>query len=173
MLHWQVFRIVRVPPLNIFGGSSRPIRSQDSELSTNQRPRFQQNFRLQPNLSPPNALPLCHCKVTVSLKIHLNQFSPNGYPNMPMDCQFANAMSFEPLLCHSNHWDATQGESHFTGPSLYSTASSLDEADRSLPYIYREAADQPGPEMNSISNISQFCVTLPLDCHSDQVSVNG
>ena len=51
--------------------------------------------------------------------------------------------------------------------------SSPDEADRSLPYIYREAADQPGPEMNSISNIIQFCVTLPLDCHSDQVSVNG
>ena len=90
-----------------------------------------------------------------------------------MDCQFANAMSFEPLLCHSNHWDATQGESHFTGPSLYSTASSLDEADRSLPYIYREATDQPGPEMNSISNISHFSVTLPLDCHSDHVSVNG
>ena len=39
--------------------------------------------------------------------------------------------------------------------------------------IYREATDQPGPEMNSISNISQFNVTLPLDCHSDQVSVNG
>ena len=173
MLHWQVFRIVRVPPLNIFGGSSRPIRSQDSELSTNQRPRFQQNFRLQQNLSPPNALPLCHCKVTVSLKIHLNQISPNGYPNMPMDCQFANAMSFEPLLCHSNHSDATQGESHFTGPSLHSTASSRDEADRSLPCIYREAADQPGPEMNSISNISQFSVTLPMDCHSDQVRVNG
>ena len=51
--------------------------------------------------------------------------------------------------------------------------SSPDEADRSLPCIYREAADQPGPEMNSISNISQFSVTLPLDCHSDQVSVNG
>ena len=61
---------------------------------------FRQNIRLQPNLNPPNALSLCHCKVTVSLKIHLNQFSPNGYPNMPMDCQFANAMSFEPLMCH-------------------------------------------------------------------------
>ena len=134
---------------------------------------FRQNIRLQQNLNPPNALPLCHCKVTVSLKIHLNQISPNGYPNMPKDCQFANAMSFEPLLCHSNHWNATQGESHFTGPSLHSTASSRDEADRSLPCIYREAADQPGPEMNSISNISQFSVTLPMDCHSDQVSVNG
>ena len=84
-----------------------------------------------------------------------------------MECHSAYPLPLEPLLCHSNHWDATQGESHFTGPSLHSTASSQDEADRSLPCIYREATDQPGPEMNSISNISQFCVTLPLDCHSD------
>ena len=158
-------------PFENFLGTSRPMRSQHFELSTNQRPRFQQNIRPQPKLNPSNALPVCHCNVTVSLKIHLNQISPNGYPNMPKDCQFANAMSFEPLLCHSNHWDATQGESHFTGPSLHSTASSRDEADRSLPCIYREAADQPGPEMNSISSISQFSVTLPMDCHSDQVSV--
>ena len=135
MLHWQVFRIVRVPPLNIFGGSSRPIRSQDSELSTNQRPRFRQNIWHQTNLRPPNALPLCHCKVTVSLKIHLNQIYPNRYENMPMDCQFVNAMSLEPLLCHFNHWDATQGESHFMGPSLYSTASSQGSANPSLTSI--------------------------------------
>ena len=146
MLHWQVFRIVRVPPLNIFRGSSLPIRSQDSELSTNQRPRFQQNFRLQQNLSPPNALPLCHCKVTVSLKIHLNQFSPNGYQKMPMDCQFANAMSFEPLVCHFNHWNANQGESHFMGPSLYSTASSQGLAPRLFPSI--EGNDR-GPCLSS------------------------
>ena len=109
--------------------------SQHSELSTNQRPRFQQNIRHQPSLNPSNALPLCHCKVTVSLKIHLNQISPNGYPNMPIDCQFANAMSFEPLLCHSNHWDATQGEIHFMGPSLYSTASTQGLAPRLFPSI--------------------------------------
>ena len=134
-IHWQRFRIVRVPPLNIFGESSRPIRSQDSELSTNQRPRFQQNIWHQPNLSPPNALPLCHCKVTVSLKIHLNQVSPNIYQSMPMDCQFANAMPLEPLLCHFNHWDATQGESHSIGPSLYSTASTQGQGPRSFPSI--------------------------------------
>ena len=65
-----------------------------------------------------NALPLCHCKVTVSLKIHLNQVSPNRYQSMPIDCQLVNAMPLEPLLCHFNHWDATQGESHSIGPSL-------------------------------------------------------
>ena len=127
MIHWQVFRIVRVPPLNIFGEPSRPIRSQDSELSTNQRPRFQQNIRLQPNLNQPSALPLCHCKVTVSLKIHLNQISPNRYQNMSMDCQFVNAMPLEPLLCHFNHWDATQ--------LLHSTASSQGSANPSLTSI--------------------------------------
>ena len=61
--------------------------------------------------SPANALPLCHCKVTVSMKIHLNQISLNRYQNMPMDCQFVNAMPLEPLLCHFNHWSATQGVS--------------------------------------------------------------
>ena len=115
LLQWHTLRIVRVPPLNIFKGSSGPIRSQYSELSTNQRPRFQQNIRHQPSLNPSNALPLCHCKVTVSLKIHLNQISPNRYQNMSMDCQFVNAMPLEPLLCHFNHWDATQLQLHLKG----------------------------------------------------------
>ena len=82
-----------------------------------------------------NKVPLCQLSVTVSLKCHLNQLSTNGYPNMSMDCKFANAMSFEPLLCHFNHWDATQGESHFMGPSLYSTASSQGSANPSLTSI--------------------------------------
>ena len=124
MLHWQVFRIVRVPPLNIFGGSSRPIRSQDSELSTNQRPRFQPNFRLQPNLSPPNALPLCHCKVTVSISAKYSasaKFEPTQCtatvplqshcvtedplePNLvPMDIQIGQWTANSPMPCHLNH----------------------------------------------------------------------
>ena len=100
MLHWRMFRVVRVPPLKISWGTSRPMRSQHFELSTNQRPRFQQNFRHQPNLRPSNELSLCHCKVTVSLNNHLNQISPNGCQKQSMDCQFANAMPLEPLLCH-------------------------------------------------------------------------
>ena len=55
---------------------------------------------------------VCHDKVTVSLKIHLNQFSPNRYQFMPMDYQFVNAMPLDPLLCHFNHWDATQLQLH-------------------------------------------------------------
>ena len=82
-----------------------------------------------------NKVPLCQLSVTVSLKCHLNQLSTNGYPNMSMDNIFANAMSFEPLLCHFNHWDATQGESHFMGPSLYSTASAQGLAPRLFPSI--------------------------------------
>ena len=44
--HWHRFWIVRVSPLKIFGGGSRPMRSLDSELSTNHRPPFQANFIL-------------------------------------------------------------------------------------------------------------------------------
>ena len=96
---------------------------------------FRQDIRLQPNLNPPNPLPLCHCNVTVSLKIQLNQISPNVCQILPMDCKFANAMSFEPLLCHFNHWDATQGEKQFMGPSPYSTASTERQGPRSFPSI--------------------------------------
>ena len=57
-IDWQRFRIVRVPPLNIFGESSRPIGSQDSELSTNERPRFRPDSGLFPNFEQSNALPI-------------------------------------------------------------------------------------------------------------------
>ena len=40
------FWTVRVPPLNIFGGGSRPMRSLDSGLPTNHRPQFQTIFCL-------------------------------------------------------------------------------------------------------------------------------
>ena len=57
-IHWQRFRIVRVPPLKIFRESSRPIGSQHSELSTNERPRFWPDSGLFPNFEPSNPLPI-------------------------------------------------------------------------------------------------------------------
>ena len=74
-LQWQWFKIVRVPPLNIFRRSSRPIRGQDFWLSTNQKPRFQPDFEPPLNLNPSNPLPIqwkwtnavpiqCQCSAT-------------------------------------------------------------------------------------------------------------
>ena len=57
-INWQRLRIVRVPPMNIFRECSRPMRSLDSELSTNERPRFRPDSGLFPNFEPSNALPI-------------------------------------------------------------------------------------------------------------------
>ena len=51
-------------PFENFRRASRPIRSQDSELSTNRRPRFQENSRHQPNFYCVTEVPLNHCCVT-------------------------------------------------------------------------------------------------------------
>ena len=56
---WLRFRIVRVPPLRISWGTSRPMRSQHSELSTNQEPRFGQDFWLWPKLEYTNPMQMC------------------------------------------------------------------------------------------------------------------
>ena len=58
-LDWPRFRIVRVPPLGTSGGTSRPMRSQYSELSTNQEPRFGQDFWLWPKLESTNPMQMC------------------------------------------------------------------------------------------------------------------
>ena len=55
-LNWQRFRIIRVPSLKIFWGASRPMRSQYSELSTNENPRFQSDFFCCPNLEFTNPM---------------------------------------------------------------------------------------------------------------------
>ena len=55
-LNWQRFRIIRVPSLKIFWGASRPMRSQYSELSTNEKPRFQSDFFCCPNLEFTNPM---------------------------------------------------------------------------------------------------------------------
>ena len=57
------------------------------------------------------------------------------------------------LECHSDHLRSHFSQIHPRGRLI-----------GRFP-IYREATDQPGPEMNSISNISQSSVTLPLQSH--------
>ena len=54
---------------------------------------------------------------------------------MPMDFKFVNDMPLEPVLCHFNHWDATQGMHRFMGASLYSTASTQGLANQSIASI--------------------------------------
>ena len=58
-LDWSWFRFVRVPPLKIFWGTSRPMRSQHSELSTNQKPRFRPDSHCWPNLKSTNPRQMC------------------------------------------------------------------------------------------------------------------
>ena len=84
------FRIVRVPPLNIFGESSRPIGSQDSELSTNERPRFRPDSGLFPNFEPSNPLPIELFSMAAQMEF---DSTSNG---MPIVFQFnATWLSFE------------------------------------------------------------------------------
>ena len=56
---WRRFRVVRVPPLKIFWRTSRPMRSQHFELSTNQKLRFRPDPRCWPNLESTNPTPMC------------------------------------------------------------------------------------------------------------------
>ena len=50
-------KTVSEPPLNIFWGSSRPIRGHDFWLWTNQMPHFQQDFQLPLDVKPGNPPP--------------------------------------------------------------------------------------------------------------------
>ena len=58
-LDWCRFRVVRVPPMKIFWGTSRPMKSQHLELSTNQKPRFRTDSRCWSNLKSTNPTPMC------------------------------------------------------------------------------------------------------------------
>ena len=51
---WPRSKITRVPPLKIFWGTSRPMRSQHSELSTNEKPRFQPDLCWWQNMESTN-----------------------------------------------------------------------------------------------------------------------
>ena len=108
--HWHRFWIVRVTPLKISGGGSRPMRSLDSRLSTNHRPPFQANFILWLILKAATVLQfsqskpdgnwlglmdsvVCYLTTTwLPLAFHL----PNTW--RPLDCQLTS--TWLPLECH-------------------------------------------------------------------------
>ena len=126
---WHRFRTVRVPPLNIFRGSSRPIRGQDFGLSANKKPRFRPDSELLTNLKPSNALPLCHWNATLTNEKPMDSITCQF---IPMDCESPNSLP----LCQ---WNATGSFSMplqftgFMGPRLYSRASSQDPLIGRLP----------------------------------------
>ena len=88
-----------------------------------------------------------------------------------MDIQICQRTANSPMPCHLNHSCVTPT----TGMPLKERVISRDPVSIVQLHlwmrligrfpIYREATDQPGPEMNSISNISQSSVTLPLQSH--------
>ena len=120
-----------------------------------------------------------HLTATVPLQSHCVTEDPLEPNLVPMDIQICQWTANSPMPCHLNHSCVTPTD----GMPLKERVISRDPVSIVQLHllmrligrfpIYREATDQPGPEMNSISNISQSSVTLPLDCHSDQVSVNG
>ena len=73
MFDWYSFRILRVTPLKIFRGSSRPMRSQHSKLSTNEKPRFRPKSQCLQNLESSNLMPICQLTV---IPIY---WQPKGY----------------------------------------------------------------------------------------------
>ena len=72
-------------PFEIFSGTSRPMRSQYSELSTNQRPRFQPYSWCWPNLESTNPLTICQ---SITNSPILDQSANPG----PILCQSANPL---------------------------------------------------------------------------------
>ena len=69
-------------PFEIFSGTSRPMRSQYSELSTNEKPRFRPYSWCWPNLESTNPTQMCQLTDTrVSLEC---QWNTNG---LPLECQ--------------------------------------------------------------------------------------
>ena len=93
-INWQRLRIVRVPPMNIFRECSRPMRSLDSELSTNERPRFWPDSWRVPNFHPSNAPAIGFISMAAQVEFH----SPaNG---TPFTCQWKN--HWLPIICKWN-----------------------------------------------------------------------
>ena len=202
MLDWHSFRILRVTPLKIFRGSSRPMRSQHSKLSTNEKPRFRPKSQCPQNLESSNLTPICQLTV---IPIY---WQPKGYQwmsigkafsidcysnSLTIDCQFkANWLLMECLL--DSNWLPTdfQLESHFGGPRLYSTASSQPMAPRSFPSIegnnrgargwdefipiqYKLTANWMSIDcqLNPIQIDSQLNVnSLPIECQLVKIHLN-
>ena len=88
---WHRFRTVRVPPLNIFGESSRPIRGQDFELSTNQKPRFRPDSHCWTKLKSTNPREMCQLTadgMSLNCNWTVNRM-PKDYQLMSIDCQWS------------------------------------------------------------------------------------
>ena len=110
MKHWHRFSIVRVFPLNISGGGSRPMRILDSRLSTNHRPPFQAHFILWLILKAATVLQFSQSKpdgnwlgLMDSVVCHLTiSWLPLGFHLKttwrPLDCQLTSTCL--PLECH-------------------------------------------------------------------------
>ena len=118
---WHRLRIVRVPPLKIFWGTSRPMRSQHFELSTNQKPRFRPDSRCWSNLESTNLTPMCQLTYNrVALDYQWNahwlptkgRLTTNGISidcqwnvnQLPIECQLNS--NWMPLICqwYVNWW---------------------------------------------------------------------
>ena len=125
-LDWRRFRVVRVPPLKTFWGTSRPMRSQHFELSTNQKPGFRPDYRCWSNLESTNLTPMCQLTYNrMALDYQWNahwlptkgRLTTNGISidcqwnvnRLPMKCQLnSNGMPIEfqlkanwiPMECH-------------------------------------------------------------------------
>ena len=92
-----------------------------------------------------NSIPVGHCSATQTNSLPLRQSS---LTILPKDCKSTNAITLEPLLCHSNHSGATQKLPSSMGQRLYSTAFISRSAPRLFPSI--EGNDRgASPEMNS------------------------
>ena len=102
-LDWHTFRIVRVPPLKIFSGTSRPMRSQHFELSTNQKALFWADFWWWPDIESTN--PMQMCQLTdhrVSLESQLNANV------LPIECKLtANQLAIVSQVTSYQRWITT------------------------------------------------------------------
>ena len=90
-LNWPWFRFVRVPPLKIFWGTFRPMRSQHSELSTNQKPRFRPDSHCWTKLKSTNPREMCQLTadgMSLNCNWTVNRM-PKDYQLMSIDCQWS------------------------------------------------------------------------------------
>ena len=80
-LDWHSLRIKGVSPLKNFRGTSRPMRSQHSELSTNRKARFWPENQCQQNLKSTNPMPICQFTY---FPIHWKSSFISGSFNQPL-----------------------------------------------------------------------------------------
>ena len=142
MKHWHRFSIVRVFPLNISGGGSRPMRILDSRLSTNHRPPFQAHFILWLILKAATVLQFSQSKpdgnwlgLVDSVVCHLTiSWLPLGFHLkttwLPID--FHLPSTWLPLDCHlTTNW--LQLDYHLT-TTEYNYSKAIDTLLRLRPY---------------------------------------